>query len=43
MSRSALAQGANKVIQWVKREEEKVFIIGGAVRESDDRHFIPSR
>ena len=30
-SRSGLAQGANKVIQWVKREEERVFIIGGAV------------
>lgn len=31
ISRAALAQGANKVIQWVRREEEKVFIIGGAV------------
>ena len=30
-SRVGLAQGANKVIQWVKREEERVFIIGGAV------------
>ncbi|KAH0565126.1 hypothetical protein GP486_001477 [Trichoglossum hirsutum] len=30
-SRNALAQGANKVIQWVRREEERVFIIGGAV------------
>ncbi|KAH6675702.1 vacuolar fusion protein-like protein mon1 [Halenospora varia] len=30
-SRVALAQSANKVIQWVKREEERVFIIGGAV------------
>jgi len=30
-SRASLAQGANKVIQWVKREEERVFIIGGAV------------
>lgn len=30
-SRSALAQAANKVIQWVRREEERVFIIGGAV------------
>ncbi|KAL1800188.1 hypothetical protein ACET3X_000530 [Alternaria dauci] len=30
-SRAALAQGANKVIQWVRREEERVFIIGGAV------------
>ena len=31
-SRNALAQGANKVVQWVRREEERVFIIGGAVR-----------
>jgi hypothetical protein len=30
-SRASLAQGANKIIQWVKREEERVFIIGGAV------------
>lgn len=30
-SRAALAAGANKVVQWVRREEERVFIIGGAV------------
>ena len=30
-SRNALAQSANRVIQWVRREEERVFIIGGAV------------
>lgn len=30
-SRAGLAQGANTIIQWVKREEERVFIIGGAV------------
>lgn len=30
-SRSGLAQEANKIIQWVKREEERVFLIGGAV------------
>lgn len=30
-SRDALAQGANRVVQWVRREEERVFIIGGAV------------
>ncbi|RDW85040.1 putative MON1 [Coleophoma cylindrospora] len=30
-SRASIAHGANKVIQWVKREEERVFIIGGAV------------
>ncbi|KAK4556389.1 Vacuolar fusion protein mon1 [Recurvomyces mirabilis] len=30
-SRSQLAAGANRVVQWVRREEERVFIIGGAV------------
>ncbi len=30
-SRNALAQSANKVVQWVRKEEERVFIIGGAV------------
>lgn len=30
-ARAALAQGAMKVVQWVRREEERVFIIGGAV------------
>ena len=29
--RNALAQSANKVVQWVQREEERIFIIGGAV------------
>ncbi|RMD41648.1 hypothetical protein DV735_g3486, partial [Chaetothyriales sp. CBS 134920] len=29
--RNALAQSANKVVQWIQREEERVFIIGGAV------------
>ncbi|MCJ1336279.1 Vacuolar fusion protein mon1 [Bachmanniomyces sp. S44760] len=31
-SRNALSQSANKVIQWIRKEEERVFIIGGAVR-----------
>jgi vacuolar fusion protein MON1 len=31
VSRNALAMNANKVVQWVQREEERVFIIGGAV------------
>ncbi len=31
VSRNALAQSANKVIQWARREEERIFIIGGAV------------
>lgn len=31
-SRNALAQCANKVVQWACREEERIFIIGGAVR-----------
>lgn len=30
-SRASLAQAAMKVVQWVRREEERVFIIGGAV------------
>ena len=30
-SRAALAQAANKILDWVRREEERVFIIGGAV------------
>ncbi|KAL1303266.1 hypothetical protein AAFC00_006678 [Neodothiora populina] len=30
-SREALAQGANRIIKWIRREEERVFIIGGAV------------
>lgn len=29
--RAALAQAANRVVQWVRREEERIFIIGGAV------------
>ncbi|KAL9585302.1 MAG: hypothetical protein Q9212_001596 [Teloschistes hypoglaucus] len=29
--KNALAQSANKVVQWARREEERVFIIGGAV------------
>lgn len=31
VSRSAMTQGANKIIQWVKKEEERIFIIGGGV------------
>ncbi|KAF2723391.1 DUF254-domain-containing protein [Polychaeton citri CBS 116435] len=30
-SRTALSQGANRIVQWIKREEERIFIIGGAV------------
>ncbi|RYP67324.1 hypothetical protein DL769_005803 [Monosporascus sp. CRB-8-3] len=29
--RAAMAQAANKIIQWAKREEERLFIIGGGV------------
>ena len=29
--RNALAQSANKVVQWIQKEEERIFIIGGAV------------
>ncbi|KKA28637.1 hypothetical protein TD95_001871 [Thielaviopsis punctulata] len=31
VSRAAITQGANKIIQWVRREEERLFIIGGGV------------
>jgi hypothetical protein len=30
-SRAALAQSANRLVQWIRREEERVFIIGGGV------------
>jgi hypothetical protein len=30
-SRASLATAANKILDWVRREEERVFIIGGAV------------
>ncbi|KAH7137968.1 trafficking protein Mon1-domain-containing protein [Dendryphion nanum] len=30
-SRGAMASAANRVVQWVRREEERCFIIGGAV------------
>lgn len=30
-TRAAMASAANKVVQWVRREEERCFIIGGAV------------
>ncbi|KAK5990441.1 Vacuolar fusion protein MON1 [Cladobotryum mycophilum] len=31
LSRAAMAQGANKIIQWIKKEENRLFIIGGGV------------
>ncbi|KFA78371.1 hypothetical protein S40288_04946 [Stachybotrys chartarum IBT 40288] len=31
VSRGALTQAANKIIQWTKKEEERLFIIGGGV------------
>lgn len=31
MSRAAMTQGANKIIQWAKKEEQRIFIIGGGV------------
>lgn len=30
-ARQTVTQAANKVVQWIRREEERVFIIGGAV------------
>lgn len=31
VGRNALAQAANKIVQWLRKEEERMFIIGGAV------------
>lgn len=31
VSQAMVTQGANKIIQWAKREEERLFIIGGGV------------
>lgn len=31
VSRTMMTQGANKIIQWAKKEEERLFIIGGGV------------
>jgi len=31
VSRALLTQGSNRIIQWAKREEERLFIIGGGV------------
>ncbi|KIE03437.1 Vacuolar fusion protein mon-1, partial [Metarhizium majus ARSEF 297] len=31
LSRAAMTQGANKIIQWAKKEEQRIFIIGGGV------------
>ena len=31
VSREKVAKAAQEVVRWVKREEERVFIIGGAV------------
>ncbi|KHN96424.1 Vacuolar fusion protein mon-1 [Metarhizium album ARSEF 1941] len=31
LSRAAMTQGANKIIQWTKKEEQRIFIIGGGV------------
>ncbi|KAK7431101.1 Vacuolar fusion protein mon1 [Neonectria magnoliae] len=31
VSRATITHGANKIIQWAKREEERLFIIGGGV------------
>ena len=31
LSRAAVTQGANAIVQWAKKEEERLFIIGGGV------------
>jgi putative NADH-flavin reductase len=30
-NRNAISQSANKIAKWVQQEEERIFIIGGAV------------
>ena len=30
-TKDVLAKGANRIVNWIRREEERVFIIGGAV------------
>ena len=42
-SRVALAHGASLITQWVRREEERVFIVGGAVRLSRSSFKRPIR
>lgn len=39
-NRNALAQSANKVVQWACREEERIFIIGGAVSLTETAHQL---
>lgn len=33
VARNVLAQNANAVLSWVKKEEERLFIVGGAVSD----------
>lgn len=40
-NRNALAQSASKIIEWVHQEEERLFIIGGAVSQA--LVFVTSR
>ncbi|CAG7934991.1 unnamed protein product [Penicillium nalgiovense] len=42
-NRNALAQSASKIAQWVQREEERLFIIGGAVRTLSRSMVITAR
>jgi hypothetical protein len=42
-NRNALAQSASKIAQWVQREEERLFIIGGAVRTLSRSVVIAAR
>ncbi|KAL4887183.1 trafficking protein Mon1-domain-containing protein [Aspergillus karnatakaensis] len=35
-NRNALAQSATKIVQWIQKEEERLFIIGGAVSYFQD-------
>jgi vacuolar fusion protein MON1 len=39
-NRNALAQSASKVVQWVQKEEERLFIIGGAVSTNPEEAVL---
>lgn len=42
-NRNALAQSASKIVQWVRQEEERLFIIGGAVSGCNNSRLYASR
>lgn len=42
-NRNALVQSASKIAQWVQQEEERLFIIGGAVSRRQTLHYRLNR